>query len=279
MVLDPVFRYPKRVSKMRAPGSGFWLQNGPQNELKAEKHDRKPLSTSDIVFSSICDRLGSRKWKPRTPLIPLKLFVFLHQNENPLFRPEAVFVSILVPAWLHFGTILKWKWVKKTRKSRPSPLLKTTVFLNGFLIDFLISLVPERGGSSMPWTPPLAQKSVSAPRLGHWGFILTILSPFWTHYHRLGSQFGSLGTHFGNILWIRNTLFDINSRFRWRNQIPCCCCCCCCCCCRCCWYCCCFCFCCFRFVVVDQLQEKHGGGHCAAAQLDIYIYIYIYINK
>ena len=112
MVLEPFFSVLKKGLENEAPESSFWLQNGLQNELQAEKHDRKPLSNSDIVFSSICDRLGSRKWKLRTPLIPLKLFVFLHQNENPLFRPEAVFVSILVTAWFHFSTILKWEWVK-----------------------------------------------------------------------------------------------------------------------------------------------------------------------
>ena len=132
----PFFSVPQKGLENEAPESGFWLQNGPQNAPQAEKNDRKPISASDIVFSSICDRLGSRKWKPRTPLTPLKPFVLLYQNENPLFRPETVFVSILVPAWFRFGTILGWKWAKHRRKSRPNPLQKTTVFLNVFLIDF-----------------------------------------------------------------------------------------------------------------------------------------------
>ena len=136
MVLDPVFRYPKRVSKMRLRSRVFGSKMDHKTNQKRNKHYRKPLSTSNTVFSSICDRLGSRKWKPRTPLTPLKPFVLLYQNENPLFRPDAVFVSILAPTRLHFGTILGWKWVKHRRKSRPNPLLKTTVFLNGFLIDF-----------------------------------------------------------------------------------------------------------------------------------------------
>ena len=150
MVSDPFFRYPKRVSKIRLRSRVFGSKMDPKTNSKRKNTTENRYRPRTSFFSPMCDRLGSRKWKPRTPLTPLKLFVFLHQNETSFFRPEVVFVSILVPAWLHFGTILGCKWVKKPRKSCPSPLLKTTVFLNGFLIDFLTILVPKRGGSSMP---------------------------------------------------------------------------------------------------------------------------------
>ena len=163
---------------------------------KAEKNDRKPISGTDIVFSSICDRLGSRKWKPRTPLTPLKPFVLLYQNENPLFRPEAVFVSMLVPTWLHFGTILGWKWVKAQTKIASEPASKHNRFFEWFFDRFLDHFGLHFGVSFWVPGPP---KSYLSPRMGHLGPILAILYPFLVHFDRFGTKFGSFGTHLGSI--------------------------------------------------------------------------------
>ena len=102
-----LFSVPQKGLENEALESDFGLQNGAKNDAKSEKDDRKAISASDFVFSTVFVRLGSRKWKPRTPLTPLRLLVLLYQNENPFlltrsgFRDD--FGTLLAPFWLHFG--------------------------------------------------------------------------------------------------------------------------------------------------------------------------------
>merc|ERR1712110_280565 len=103
-------------------------------------------------------------------------------------------------------------WVKHRRKSRPNPLLKTTVFLNGFLIDFWTILASILDGLSVSRAPKNRVRAPDGPfwpHSGHFGthlgHFVPISGPFWTD---LGPKLGALGPIWEAFFRIRGTIFD-----------------------------------------------------------------------
>ena len=90
---------------------------------------------------------------------------FPTSKRKPAFSTRSGFCidfgTRLAPFWHLFEVEMD----KKTRKSRPSPLLKTTVFLNGFLIDFLTILALFWEAKGHKWRPKRPKgSSKGAPR-------------------------------------------------------------------------------------------------------------------
>ena len=109
-----VFWSSKIVSKISLSRL-FW---GPEMESNSMKDWSKTDLEIKLRFLIDFWSLGSRKWRPRAPVILLKSLVFLHQNEFALFRQETVFVSMWVPTRFHFGTLLDPKWRKHRSRTR-----------------------------------------------------------------------------------------------------------------------------------------------------------------
>ena len=189
-----IFWYGKRVSKMSLLSRVLAPKTEPKSRPKRKNRSKFDL---EIKLRFLIDLLplGSQKWRPRTSIILPKPFVLLYGSENPLFRHEAVFVSMLVPTWLHLGTIFRGKW----EKSEPAPTSKIQSIFEGFLIDFWTILVSKKDDFFVAETSFFAPKSVSDPRLGHLGPSLAILYPVLAHVGLFGLHFESFGTHFGSI--------------------------------------------------------------------------------
>ena len=116
-----VFWSSKIVSKISLSRL-FW---GPEMESNSMKDWSKTDLEIKLRFLIDFWSLGSRKWRPRAPVILLKSFVFLHQNEFALFRQETVFVSIWVLTRFPFGILLDPKWKKNRSRTR---IKKQTIF-------------------------------------------------------------------------------------------------------------------------------------------------------
>jgi len=88
----------------------FWAPKTVPKSDENQKSQSKNNIEIDLLFLLEFWSCWSPKWKPRTSIFLPKSFVLQYQSDLPLFRPDAVFGSILVPTWLDFGTILEAKW-------------------------------------------------------------------------------------------------------------------------------------------------------------------------
>ena len=84
-LFSTLFSRPQKGRQKEVLGGDFGSQNGTKTDPNSKKDSRKSIKMVTSVLSSISGRCRSGKWRPRTPLNPLKLLVFLYQNENPLF--------------------------------------------------------------------------------------------------------------------------------------------------------------------------------------------------
>ena len=99
---DTDFDTPKR-SRNEALGSGFGCQIGTKVDPNTKTTAKTDID-GELRFAS--DGGSLWVWKMEVPNpSPLKVCVLLDENENPPFRLDAVFVSMLVPTRLHVGTI------------------------------------------------------------------------------------------------------------------------------------------------------------------------------
>ena len=89
---------------------------------------------------------------------------------------------------------------------------------------------------------PGPQKSYLSPRMGHLRPSLAILYPFLVHFDRFGIKIWSFGTHLGGIFGnLRHQFRYIFAAQDGKNK---------------------------KRTPKHKHPNKHGGGHCAAAQLD-----------
>ena len=110
----PFFRDPKKVAKRRSSGVILAPKTGRKPTQTRKKNTRKSIKMVTSVLSSISGRCRSGKWRPRTPLNPLKLLVFLYQNEKPLWGQN----RFLSRCWCSTGSVLNPFSMPKVGKNR-----------------------------------------------------------------------------------------------------------------------------------------------------------------
>ncbi len=106
-----------------------------QNELKAEKHDRKPLSTWDILFHRFVIAWGLENGSPE-PTDPSQTICFPISERTPAFLTRSGFCidfgTRLAPFWHHFEVEMG----EKNKKIASEPASKNHRFFEWFFDRF-----------------------------------------------------------------------------------------------------------------------------------------------